>query len=322
MINIKVGLVIAALTLLSLTGCNKKPLTHTTTADGKETVFTGDIEDSIRHSTPDFRLDPQAPANAPNIVIVLVDDLGYADTSPYGSEIRTPNIQQLADSGLRYNRFTATAMCSPTRAALLTGLNHHSAGVGWVAEWDFGYPGYRGELAPNAVTLPQILQQHGYATYAAGKWHLTNGEHRSRIGPFNSWPTQKGFDRYWGFLEGETDQFEPAEIVSGNEVQAMPKTPDYYFPDDLSNHAIQMIKDLRAVNREKPFFLYYTPGAVHAPHHTKPEDRERYRGKYAEGWDKIREQRLAQQKQLGIAPPNTQLTPHNPTSWRLECAHR
>ena len=312
MINIKVGLVITALTLLSLTGCNKKPLTHTTTADGKETVFTGDIEDSIRHSTPDFRLDPQAPANAPNIVIVLVDDLGYADTSPYGSEIRTPNIQQLADSGLRYNRFTATAMCSPTRAALLTGLNHHSAGVGWVAEWDFGYPGYRGELAPNAVTLPQILQQHGYATYAAGKWHLTNGEHRSRIGPFNSWPTQKGFDRYWGFLEGETDQFEPAEIVSGNEVQAMPKTPNYYFADDLSNHAIQMIKDLRAVNREKPFFLYYTPGAVHAPHHTKPEDRERYRGKYAEGWDKIREQRLAQQKQLGIAPPNTQLTPHNP----------
>lgn len=312
MMKIKVSIVIAALTLLSITGCNKKPLTHTTTADGKETVFTGDVEDSIRNSTPDFRLDPQAPANAPNVVVVLVDDLGYADTSPYGSEIRTPNIQQLADSGLRYNRFTATAMCSPTRAALLTGLNHHSAGVGWVAEWDFGYPGYRGELVPNAVTLPQILQQNGYATYAAGKWHLTNGEHRSRIGPFTSWPTQKGFDRYWGFLEGETDQFEPAEIISGNEVQEMPKSPDYYYPDDLSKHAIQMIKDLRAVNREKPFFLYYTPGAVHAPHHTKPEDRERYRGKYAEGWDKIREQRLAKQKQLGIAPANTQLTSHNP----------
>ncbi|HNE25795.1 MAG TPA: arylsulfatase [Pseudomonadales bacterium] len=308
----KIGCVAVALVLFTLFGCGKKPLSHASTADGKATVFTGDAEDSIRHSTPDFRIDPQAPANAPNVVIVVADDLGYSDISPYGSEIRTPNIQQLADSGLRYNRFTATAMCSPTRAALLTGLNHHSAGVGWVAEWDFGYPGYRGELAPDAVTLPQILQQHGYATYAAGKWHLTNGEHRSRIGPFDSWPTQKGFDRYWGFLEGETDQFEPAEIISGNEVQEKPKTPGYYFPDDLTHHAIQMIKDLRAVNREKPFFLYYTPGAVHAPHHTKPEDRERYRGKYAEGWDKIREQRLAKQKQLGIAPPNTKLTQHNP----------
>lgn len=308
----KTHLAITAFAFLTLVGCGKTPITHTSTADGKETVFTGDAENSIRSSTPDFRLDPKAPANAPNVVIVLVDDLGYSDTSPYGSEIRTPNIQQLANNGLRYNRFTATAMCSPTRAALLTGLNHHSAGVGWVAEWDFGYPGYRGELTPNAVTLPQILQQNGYATYAAGKWHLTNGEHRSRIGPFDSWPTQKGFDRYWGFLEGETDQFEPAEIVSGNEVQEKPKTPNYYFPDDLSNHAIQMIKDLRAVNREKPFFLYYTPGAVHAPHHTKPEDRERYRGQYAQGWDKIREQRLDKQKQLGIAPPNTVLTQHNP----------
>jgi arylsulfatase len=257
-------------------------------------------------------MDPKAPADAPNIIVILTDDLGYSDTSPYGGEIRTPNIQQLADMGLRYNRFTVTAMCSPTRAALLTGLNHHSAGVGWVAEWDFGYPGYRGEIAPDVVTLPQILQQNGYATYAAGKWHLTNGEHRSRVGPFDSWPTQKGFDRYWGFMEGETDQFEPAVIVSGNEVQEMPKNPDYYFPDDLTNHAIQMIKDLRAVDRSKPFFLYYTPGAVHAPHQTKPEDRERYRGQYAQGWDKIREQRLAKQKQLGIVPANTELTAHNP----------
>lgn len=299
------------LILCTLAGCNK----HGTTTDsgtGAEKAFTGKIKNSIRHSDPDFRMDPKAPADAPNIIVILADDLGYSDISPYGSEIRTPNIQQLADAGLRYNRFTVTAMCSPTRASLLTGLNHHSAGVGWVAEWDYGFPGYRGEIAPNIVTLPQILQQHGYATYAAGKWHLTNGEHRSRIGPFDSWPTQKGFDRYWGFMEGETDQFEPAVIVSGNEVQEMPKNPDYYFPDDLTNHAIQMIRDLRAVDRSKPFFLYYTPGAVHAPHQTKAEDRERYRGQYAQGWDKIREQRLARQKQLGIVPANTQLTGHNP----------
>ncbi len=274
--------------------------------------FAGKIDDSIRHSEPEFRMDPKASGVAPNIVVILADDLGYSDVSPFGGEIRTPNIQRLADNGLRYNHFTVTAMCSPTRAALLTGLNHHSAGVGWVAEWDYGYPGYRGELAPDVVTLPQILQQHGYATFAAGKWHLSNGEHRSRIGPFDSWPTQKGFDRYWGFLEGETDQFQPAVIVSGNEVVETPTDSNYYFPDDLTAHAIQMLQDLRAVDRAKPFFLYYAPGAVHAPHHTKAEDRERYRGQYAQGWDAVREQRLARQKELGIAPAHTDLTPLNP----------
>jgi arylsulfatase A-like enzyme len=298
------------LLLFLLSACNEN--TNDASAKADDAPFAGEIENSIKNSSPDFRQDPKAQEGAPNVVVILADDLGYADIGSYGSEIRTPNLDQLAQNGLRYNNFTVTAMCSPTRAALLTGLNHHSAGVGWVAEWDYGFPGYRGELSPDAVTLPQILQQHGYATYAAGKWHLSNGEHRSRIGPFNSWPTQKGFDRYWGFMEGETDQFEPAVIVSGNEVVPMPHNPDYYFPNDLTNHAVQMIKDLRAVDQQKPFFLYYTPGAVHAPHHTLPADRERYRGQYAQGWDSIREQRLQKQKQLGIIPANTDMTPHNP----------
>jgi len=298
-------------------GCERthEPATRgavTPPGDVSDKPFAGKIENSIRQSKPDFRMDPKAPAGAPNIVIILADDLGFADVTPFGGEIRTPNIQRLADTGLRYNHFTVTAMCSPTRAALLTGLNHHSAGVAWVSEWDYGYPGYRGELAPDVVTLPQILQAHGYATYAAGKWHLTNGEHRSRMGPFDSWPTKKGFDRYWGFLEGETNQFEPAVIISGTEVVETPHDPNYYFPDDLTAHAIQMLKDLRAVDRSKPFFLYYAPGAVHAPHHTKAVDRERYRGQYAQGWDKVREQRLARQKALGVVPANTDLTPHNP----------
>jgi arylsulfatase len=305
----KLTLLTTAVLISSLFGCDSKQTNNDQKANAP---FAGTIKNSIQDSTPDFLLDPKAPEGAPNIVVILADDLGYADISPYGSEIRTPNLERLAQTGLRYNNFTVTAMCSPTRAALLTGLNHHSAGVGWVSEWDYGYPGYRGELAPNAVTLPQILQQHGYATYATGKWHLTNGEHRSRIGPFDSWPTQKGFDRYWGFMEGETDQFEPAVIVSGNEIIDMPQTPGYYFPDDLTHHAIQMLKDLRAVDQKKPFFLYYSPGAVHAPHHTKPEDRERYKGLYAQGWDKVREQRLAQQKKLGIVPMNTDLTQRNP----------
>jgi arylsulfatase len=275
-------------------------------------AFSGTIKNSIRDSKPDFRMDHAAPEKAPNIVVIVIDDLGFSDVGAYGSEIRTPNIDRLAQNGLRYNNFTVTAMCSPTRAALLTGLNHHSAGVGWVAEWDFGYPGYRGELQSNVVTLPQILQQHGYATLAAGKWHLTNGEHRSRRGPFDSWPTQKGFDRYWGFLDGEADQFEPATLISGNEIVEVPKDPNYYFPDDLTRHAEQMVRDLRAVDQNKPFFLYYTPGAVHAPHQTKEVDRKRYEGKYVAGWDKIREQRLARQKELGIAPANTDLAPRNP----------
>lgn len=308
---------IALISAALLAACDRQPdrtSPDRTTSAGSvsERPFAGKIDNSIRHSEPDFRMDPKAPAGAPNIVIILADDLGFADVSPFGGEIRTPNIQRLADNGLRYNHFTVTAMCSPTRAALLTGLNHHSAGVGWVAEWDYGYPGYHGELAPDVVTLPQILQARGYATFAAGKWHLSNGEHRSRRGPFDTWPTRKGFDRYWGFLEGETDQFEPAVIVSGNEVVTPAPDPNYYFPDDLTAHAIQMLKDLRAVDGAKPFLLYYAPGAVHAPHHTKAEDRERYRGRYAQGWDKVREQRLARQKALGIVPANTDLTPHNP----------
>jgi arylsulfatase len=304
-------LVVLWVLVLGLVGCDKQQASHS--VPGDQAKFNGTVKDSIRHSTPEFKLDAEAAGQAPNVLIILADDLGFSDIASYGSEISTPNLDKLAASGLRYNNFTVTAMCSPTRAALLTGLNHHSAGVGWVSEWDYGYPGYRGEItAPDVVTLPQILQQNGYATYATGKWHLTNGEHRSRIGPFNSWPTQKGFDRYWGFLEGETDQFKPAVIVSGNEIVETPKDANYYFPDDLTHHAIQMLKDLRAVDRNKPFFLYYAPGAVHAPHQTKAEDRKKYLGNYAVGWDVIREQRLAKQKQLGIVPQNTDLTRHNP----------
>lgn len=288
----------------SLLGCDQYQST--------DPNFTGTVKASIRHSSPVFITEPKAKPQAPNIVMIVADDLGYSDISPYGSEINTPNLQALADRGVRFSRFTATAMCSPTRAALLTGLNHHSAGVGWISEWDFGFPGYRGEMHDNVLTLPQILQQHGYATYAAGKWHLANGEHRSASGPFHAWPTQKGFDRYWGFLEGETDQFQPAYIVNGNEFEPLPNDPNYYFPDQLTKRATQMLTDLRSVNPSKPFFLYYAPGAVHAPHQPRPEDRERYQGHYQQGWDTIRKQRLSRQKSLGLLPDTTELSAHNP----------
>jgi len=298
----------------TLAGCEKPPAPEVTPQAGEPAAvpFDGKIENSIRDSKPAFRLDPKAAEGAPNVVVILADDLGFADIAPFGSEIRTPNLDRLAANGLRYNNFTVTAMCSPTRAALLTGLNHHAAGVGWIAEWDFGYPGYRGEMTDQAITLPEVLRQNGYQTLAIGKWHLANGEHRSRIGPFDAWPTHKGFDRYWGFLEGQSDQFLPQYLVSGTEIIDTPTDPNFYLPDALTAHAIEMVKDLRAVDQKKPFFLYYATGAVHAPHHTLAADRERYRGKYDQGWDAIRAQRLARQKQLGIVPANTDLTPRNP----------
>jgi len=277
-----------------------------------EPAFRGEIESSIRESKPDFEKAPALSAARPNIVIVLADDLGFSDIGSYGSEIETPNLDALAASGIRYSHFTVTAVCSPTRAALLTGRNHHSVGTGWLAEWDFGFPGYRGEMSQGAITLAEILQQNGYSTYMVGKWHLTNSEHRSRIGPFDSWPTGRGFERYWGFLDGETSQWKPHALVRGNEIIPTPDDPQFYLPDALTEEAIQMIEDLRAHDANRPFFLYYAPGAPHAPHHTKRKDREKYLGKYARGWDHIREQRLNNQIRMGLAPAQTRLAAYTP----------
>ncbi|WP_116365923.1 arylsulfatase [Parahaliea mediterranea] len=288
--------------------------TVTTTA----ATFSGDIATTHGDSQPDYLPRPRPPEGAPNVVIVLADDLGYSDIAPYGGDIRTPNLAALAESGLRYSDFTVTGVCSPTRAALLTGLNHHSAGVGWLAEWDAGFPGYRGELRADVATLPEILREHGYATLMAGKWHLTHSNKRSRLGPFDSWPTQRGFDRYWGFLDGEASQWQPHALIDGTTQLPPVSDPDFYFPDALTDQAIGMIRDLRALDGDKPFFLYYTPGAPHAPHHTKAQDRARYRGAFDAGYDAIRSQRLAAQKALGLLPEHTRLSPPNPgvTPWQ------
>src|SRR5690625_3134893 len=200
----------------------------------------------------------------------------------------------------------------PTRAALLTGLNHHSAGVGWLSEWEMGFPGYRGELRPDVATLPEILREHGFATLMVGKWHLTLSEHRSQTGPFDSWPTHRGFDRYWGFLDGETSQWHPHMLVEGTAQFLPPEDEEFYLPDALTDQAIGMIRDLRSLDPDQPFFLYYATGAPHAPHHTRASDRARYQGHYNEGYDVIRERRLARQKQLGLLPEHTRLTERNP----------
>lgn len=309
-------LVLCLVAMLTLAACDNKPVTQTSTALDAGTPlatlpFNGTIRDSVRDSEPVFLDDPEAPADAPNIVIVLADDVGYSDIAPYGSEIETPTLQRLADQGLSYSHFTVTAMCSPTRAAMLTGLNHHTAGVGWVSEWDFGYPGYRGEMPAGIDTLPKVLQRHGYSTLMVGKWHLANANHRSSAGPFTAWPTQNGFDRYWGFLDGEASQWFPHALVSGNEFIDYPKDGSFYFPDAMTDRAIAMLRELRAQDPHKPFLLYYSPGAAHAPHHSKPEDIARYRGRYAQGWDSVRETRLQRQVASGLLPPQTQLSRYN-----------
>ncbi|MBW1851668.1 MAG: arylsulfatase [Deltaproteobacteria bacterium] len=313
--SIKQSICLIALSLfitVLTSGCRDVPERTETVTKKESQAFQGKIKKSIRDSDPKYLAEKKAKKGSPNVVIVLADDLGYADLGCYGSEIHTPNIDRLAENGIRYRHFTVTAICSPTRAALLTGLNHHSAGTGWLAEWDFGYPSYRGEILENVVMLPEVLKENGYQTLMVGKWHLTNHDHRSLIGPFESWPTQRGFDRYWGFLDGEASQWLPHALVSGNEIIQPPQDGSFYFPDAMSDNAIEMIRDLRAHDAEQPFFMYYATGATHAPHHTKAVDREKYKGAYEKGWDKVREQRLAKQKDMGLVPASTRLSGYNP----------
>ncbi len=261
-------------------------------------------------SAPAFLQTPGAPAGAPNVVLVLVDDMGFGDLGSYGSEIPTPNLDRLAENGLRYTNFTVTALCSPSRAALLTGLNHHNAGMGFLSNFDLGHPGYRGEIAPDVMTLAEILRENGYSTLMTGKWHLVNMAHESQVGPFDNWPTGRGFERFWGFLDGEVNQFHPNYLVSGNEfLESVPE--GFYFPDAMTDRAVTMLKTQHAIAPEKPFFLYYATGAMHAPHQAKPTDIARHEGRYDVGWDEVRAARLARQKELGVVPQETELATYD-----------
>lgn len=260
-----------------------------------------------RALSPPPQFQTAAAVRGPNVLIILVDDLGYSDIGAYGSEIATPNLDRLAARGLTYTRFTSTGICSPSRAALLTGRNHHSVGLGWLAGQDWGYPGYRGELARDAATLPEILKSRGYATMMVGKWHLSHNQDATPSGPFDQWPTGRGFERFFGFLGGEVSQWFPDQLVSGAEVIPTPADGSFYLPDVLTDRAIEMIHDLRQAQPQKPFFLYYATGAPHAPHHVKPQDRAKYAGRYDAGWDRIREERLARQKAKGLVPAGAPL---------------
>jgi arylsulfatase len=255
---------------------------------------------------------PEAPRGAPNVVVILVDDLGFADLGCYGSEIDTPNVDALAARGIRFTNFHSTPMCSPTRSALLTGLNSHRAGVGTVAHVDPGYPGYAEELTDDAATLAEILRAEGYATLMVGKWHLAKDSDCNAAGNQHSWPCQRGFDRFYGILDAFTNLHHPHRIVEDNHLVEVDRYPDgYYFTDDLTDHAISMIRERKASNPAKPFFLYFAHGAVHAPLHAKAEDAAKYRGRYDEGWDRLRDERFARQQELGIVDADTRLAPRN-----------
>ncbi|MGN9846856.1 arylsulfatase [Nonomuraea sp. H19] len=275
-------------------------------------TFHGRVGRTVAESAPWWPEQVRAPEGAPNIVLVLLDDMGFADIGPYGSEIDTPTLDRLAARGLRFTNYHTTPLCSPSRASLLTGLNHHRAGYAFVANADPGFPGYACEIADDVPTLPEILRGAGYATFAVGKWHLTKDATMHDGAPRSSWPTQKGFDRFYGILEGLTSLHHPHRLVRDNspiETDAYPE--GYYLTDDLTDQAIGMIKSLRAHDARKPYFLYLAHPAVHGPLMAKPADIAKYRGKYGKGWDALREERFARQLSDGLFPEGTALPPRN-----------
>jgi arylsulfatase A-like enzyme len=274
--------------------------------------FRGTIGRTLEDSEPHFRPQPHPGEGAPNVLVILYDDLGFGHLNCFGSTLRTPNADRLAAGGVRFTNFHVTPLCSPTRACLLTGRNHHTVGMRAVSNMQSGFPSLTSEVSFNAATMGEVLQQHGYATWAVGKWHLANMEQTSAAGPFNQWPTQRGFDRYYGFLQGETDQFHPELTYDQHHVDP-PRTPaeGYHVSEDLVDHAIEFIHDATSVRPDRPFFGYVSFGATHAPHQAPQEYLDRYRGKFDEGWDVFRERWYERQLEMGVIPEGTRLAPRN-----------
>jgi arylsulfatase len=250
------------------------------------------------------------PEGAPNVLVILLDDVGFGASSAFGGPCQTPSFEMLAAGGLRYNRFHTTALCSPTRQALLTGRNHHSVGMGGITEIASSAPGYNSILPKNKAPLPMTLKLNGYSTAQFGKCHEVPAWQTSPMGPFDQWPTGGGgFEYFYGFIGGETNQYDPA-IYEGTTPVETPKTAEqgYHFTEDMTDKAIAWIRQQKALMPDKPFFAYFAPGACHAPHHVPKEWSERYRGKFNQGWDKLREEIFARQKQMGVIPRNADLT--------------
>lgn len=255
----------------------------------------------------------EPPAGSPNILFVLLDDVGFADLGCYGSEIRTPRTDALAAGGLRYTNFHTTTLCSPTRACLLTGRNHHSVGMRFLANVDTGHPSGRGTVTHRAANLAEMLRDEGYSTFMVGKWHLAPIDESSAAGPFHQWPLGRGFERFYGFMDGGTDHFYP-DLTRDNQRIEPPRSPEegYHLTEDLVDEAIEMLANQTSLTPERPFFLYLAFGAGHFPHQAPPAFLERCRGRYDRGWDAVRQERFERQKAIGIVPANTTLPPRNP----------
>jgi len=262
----------------------------------------------VRDATPPPRFEVKAPEGAPNVVVVLVDDLGFAGTSTFGGPVATPTFDQIAKEGLRYNNFHTTSVCSPTRAALKTGRNHHVANMGGIIETGTAFPGNTGQIPNNVTGVAEMLRLNGYSTGAFGKWHELAAWEASISGPFDRWPTHQGFDKFYGFLGGETNQWAPF-IYDGVQPVELPDDPSYHFLTDMTDQAVAWIKYQKALTSQKPFFVYFAPGATHAPHHVPKEWIARWKGKFDRGWDELREEILARQIKKGVVPEGTTLAP-------------
>ena len=276
-------------------------------------AFPGRMGRTIEESEPAWPAPVRAKAGAPNVLFIVIDDTGFGQLGCYGGPINTPNINQLAKNGLLYTSMHTTALCSPTRSCILTGRNHHSNAMSCITEGSTGFPGGNGAIPFENGFLSEMLQQHGYATYCIGKWHLTPAEQISAAGPYDRWPLGRGFERYYGFLGGDTHQYYPDLVYDNHQVEP-PKTPEqgYHLTEDLADRAIAFIADLKQVAPDKPFFLYFAPGANHAPHHVPKAWADKYKGKFDDGWDKFRERAFAKQKELGIIPKDAVLSRHDP----------
>jgi len=254
------------------------------------------------------KFEVKAPAEAPNVIIILIDDLGFGATETFGGPIPTPAFDRLAQNGLRYNNFHTTALSSPTRAALKSGRNHHTVNMGFITEMATGFPGSTGQIPASTAPVAEMLRLNGYSTAAFGKWHETATWEASVSGPFDRWPTRQGFDKFYGFLGGETNQWRPY-IYDGDAQVELPDDPNYHFLTDMTDKAVAWIKYQKALTPDKPFFVYYAPGATHAPHHVPKEWIAKWKGKFDQGWDKVREETLARQIKMGVVPPHTKLAP-------------
>jgi arylsulfatase len=272
--------------------------------------FEGVIGDDWRTSTPWWPPDPEPPDGAPNVLVFVLDDVGFAQLGCYGSDIATPALDGLAREGVRLTKFHTTALCSPTRACLLTGRNHHRNGMGRIADLAVGFPGYWGRIPRENGFLSEILRARGYATLAVGKWHLTPDDETNMAASRASWPLGRGFDRWYGFHGGETHQFVPV-LYHDNHAVAAPRSVEdgYHLSADLADRAIEYLGDLRAVDGDRPFFLYFATGACHSPHHAPRKWIERYRGQFDAGWDAWREETFARQLATGVLPAGTELSP-------------